>query len=265
MNIGIIGIGFVGNAIMKSFIKHYINVICYDKYKQIGSLNECLITDIIFLCLPTLYNDMEKSYDKKEIEELLLYLFDNKYEGIIIIKSTIEPGTCKKYTLKYNNLKIIHNPEFLSAKTADYDFHNQKHIIIGNTNNISKEDNLKIVNLYKKYYPEAIISSVTSCESESIKIFCNSFYAIKIQFFNELYDLCNKTNCNYNIVKECMLMNGWINKMHTDVPGHDGNISYGGACFPKDTNALLQFMIKKNSMCEILKACIREHDNIRNN
>jgi UDP-glucose 6-dehydrogenase len=75
-----------------------------------------------------------------------------------------------------------------------------------------------------------------------MKIFCNCFYATKIQFFTEIYLLCEKTGCDYNVVKNMMLGNGWINPMHTNVPGNDGNISYGGYCFPKDTNALNEYM-----------------------
>jgi UDP-glucose 6-dehydrogenase len=69
--------------------------------------------------------------------------------------------------------------------------------------------------------------------------------------------------CDYNRVKELMLKNGWINPMHTDVPGPDGELSYGGLCFPKDTNALNQFMKNKGVPNKVLKATIKERNEMR--
>ena len=121
------------------------------------------------------------------------------------------------------------------------------------------------MNLHNKYFFKSIIKICTSNESETMKICVNSFYAVKIQFFNEIFDLCKKTKTDYNMVKELMLNNGWINNQHTDVPSHDGKLSYGGACFPKDTNALLQFMKSNNILHNVLKATINERNVIRNN
>jgi len=97
-----------------------------------------------------------------------------------------------------------------------------------------------------------------------MKIFCNSFYALKIQFFTELYLLTKSNGSNYNNILSMMLKNNWINEMHTNVPGPDGNISYGGLCFPKDTNALNEYMKNKNVTNKVLDACILERNLIRN-
>ena len=97
-----------------------------------------------------------------------------------------------------------------------------------------------------------------------MKLFANSFYSVKIQFFNELYLLCQKTNTNFDIVKDLMLKNNWINPMHTNVPGRDGQLSYGGFCFPKDTNALFAFMNEKQTNCKVLEATIQERNQMRN-
>jgi UDP-glucose 6-dehydrogenase len=97
-----------------------------------------------------------------------------------------------------------------------------------------------------------------------MKIFCNSFYAVKIQFFNELYLVCQKNGANYKKVVDMMLKNGWINPMHTDVPGPDGQLSYGGLCFPKDTNALNEFMKRNDIPNRVLDATIAERNEMRN-
>jgi UDPglucose 6-dehydrogenase len=267
--IAIIGIGFVGEAIMKSLISHNFelnkNLFIYDKYKNggLGSLNDCLIADIIFLALPTPYDTNSKEYDKTSIYDTCENLKKANYDGVIIIKSTIEPETTNKLSEKYPELNIIHNPEFLSAKTACEDFHNQKHIVIGTTVNCNKDKLNNVIKFYTQYYKNAEISLSTSLESESMKIFCNSFYAVKIQFFTELFLLCQSNNCDYNKVKELMFKNNWINPMHTNIPGSDGSISYGGLCFPKDTNALLNYMDNYNIPNSVLKNTILERNEMR--
>lgn len=271
MRIGIIGDGFVGSAIRLSLeSKKFIykeSLFIYDKYKICDytstNLEELLITDIIFLCLPTQYNSIKESYDLTSLEETLEYLNNNNYDGICLIKSTILPNTTKTFSEKYINLKLIHNPEFLSASTAFEDFQNQNHIVLGITNaNMEKEINI-IKEFYTKNYLKANISIMTSTESELMKLSANCFYSVKIQYFTEIYLLCQKLNCSYDTIRKSLLKNGWINPMHTLVPGTDGNISYGGFCFPKDTMALDKYMEKNISPHSVLNSTIKERNIMR--
>ena len=91
MTISVIGLGFVGTAIYESFKQKNVNVIGYDKYKNggFGSLKNCLKTDIIFLCLPTQFSYETHEYDKSAIIEVLTYITDHKYNGLIVLKSTV--------------------------------------------------------------------------------------------------------------------------------------------------------------------------------
>lgn len=262
MRIGIAGIGVVGGAVVKSFEEHKVNIAAYDKYKNIGYFDDILSTDIVFLCLPTLYNYELETYDKSSIREICQLLKENKYQGLVIIKSTVEPTTSQSFADEYD-LNILHNPEFLTAKTAYEDFHYQQHIVIGKTNNITSEKLQPLIDFFKKYYPTAEFSLCNSTESESIKIFCNCFYAVKIQFFNELYLVCQKLGIDYDTVKNTMLKNNWINPMHTQIPGTDGQLSYGGMCFPKDTNALLSFMKINDVPHKVLEATVNERNEMR--
>ena len=264
MNIGIIGLGVVGNSIYSTFKKKNINVMGYDKYNSRGNitkLDEILSCEILFLCLPTPFDEKLKSYNKEALDETMLFLHNKKYNGFILIKSTVEPTVCDNYYNQYNNLKILHNPEFISAISAEKDFENQKYTLIGKTN-IDENINM-VIDFYKKYFININIIINTSLETEVTKIAANSFYATKIQYFNEIYDLCNKTNCNYNIVRDMMLESGWINKMHTNVPGSDGKFSYGGMCFPKDTSAYYNFLKKNSEYYEIAKATVEQNKSIR--
>ena len=295
--IGIVGLGVLGTAIRETF-ETFPNAFikCYDKYKKqsinkkntiyCNTIKQLLECNIIFLCLPTLFDDEKKEFDKKEIynvcNELALY----NYKGIIILKSTVEPKTTenisKKYKAIYPYFIIVHSPEFLSENTATEDFKNQKHIIfgivdnnIGNNidNNIdnknefinnNKYDTVSyLLDVFEYFFQKSKISICSSNESESMKIFCNSFYASKIQIFTEYKLLCDKINIDYNNVKDLMLSNNWINPMHTQVPGHDGKISFGGNCFPKDIKALNEVFKKMNISNKVISSVIEENKEMR--
>jgi len=263
--VSIIGLGFVGGSMLKSFeINKVPNLNGYDKYKNggVGSFDECLKSDFIFLALPTPFSYLTNTYDKSAIFETCELLEKNNYKGVIVLKSTVEPETTDKLSNKFN-LEFIHNAEFLTARTAFEDFHNQEHIVLGKGKTCSDSNYNKVKDFYAKYYPKAEISCCSALESESMKSFVNCFYSVKIQFFNELYLLCQKNGSDYNKVVELMLKNKWINPMHTNVPGPDGKLSYGGLCFPKDTNALVQYMQDSNTPHEVLEATISERNKMR--
>jgi UDPglucose 6-dehydrogenase len=269
LNVGIIGLGFVGNAIYQSLkIKGLIdnkNLFIYDKYKNggIGKFEDCLNTEIAFLALPTQYDYLLGEYDKTSIYAICDQLEKNNYNGTIVLKSTVEPETSDKLSSKYPGLSFIHNPEFLTARTAIEDFHNQSHIVLGQGKNCSEVQLNLVRDFYQSLFPKAEISLCTSLESESMKIFCNTFYAVKVQYFTELYLICQKNGSDYDKIRDMMLKNGWINKMHTVIPGPDGQLSYGGLCFPKDTNALLKYMDKLNTDNKVLKATVEERNDMR--
>jgi len=269
IKITICGLGFVGSSMYKSFnnkgMEENINLFGYDKYKNggIGDLENLLISDIIFLALPTQYVHAIGCYDKSAIYDTCDYLMDNNFNGVIVIKSTVEPETTNALSVKYKKLQFIHNPEFLTARTAYEDFHNQSHIILGKPDECDCEKLNIVETFYSTYYPDATISVCTALESESVKIFCNCFYSIKVQFFTELFLLTKQNNSDYDKIISIMIKNNWINPNHTTVPGPDGQISYGGLCFPKDTNALNKYMEKYSSPNGILLSCINERNDMR--
>jgi len=269
MKLSIIGLGFVGSAIQHSVLqKGFIvdeSLFLYDKYKEggIGSLQQCIDSDLLFLCLPTPFDPSKNQYDKSSIMECSEQLSSLGYKGVIILKSTVEPETTDLLSNKFPALQFIHNPEFLTARTANQDFHNQTHVVLGKPNSLSNKVYDPLVQFYSTYYPTALISKCSSVESESMKIFCNTFYSIKVQFFTELQQLCEKNGTDYNVIRSLMLSNKWIHPMHTVIPGPDGQISYGGACFPKDSNALLEYMKKIDSPHALLEASIKERNEMR--
>jgi UDPglucose 6-dehydrogenase len=265
ITVGIAGLGVVGCALQNVFTEKKIMVKGYDKYKKIGSPEDLLEVDIAFLALPTPYSKDLNAYDKSALEEVLSFLYEKRFKGLVVIKSTVEPGATQKFSNIYN-VRIVHNPEFLTARTAEADFRDQEHIVIGGKT-LENDDVRLLRQFYQHFWPNAKISVCTYEESECMKISVNAFYAVKIQFFNEIYDLCQQhaPYLSYDRVLQMMLANGWISPHHTQCPGHDGQLSYGGMCFPKDTNALLQEMIRRGSHHKVLQATIEERDEMRKN
>ncbi len=270
-SVGIVGLGVLGTAILETLKLFNIPIKCYDKYKNVissdmyDSLNKLIDCNFIYLCLPTPYVESLGAYDKLELYNVIDELDIYNYSGLIIIKSTVEPNTTENIVSKYPKLKIIHNPEFLTARTATIDFINQKHIVLGIPSILVNKDYEIIVKFYKTYFPDAKLSICNSKESECMKIACNSFYATKIQFFTEIKLLCDKLDIDYNNVKDLMLNNEWINPMHTNIPGPDGKLSFGGACFPKDTRALNSFMQNNDIPNQVLNAVVEENKKMRGN
>lgn len=261
--IGVIGLGFVGGAIKDVFAERGYTVKGYDLYKESDEMHDVVKCDLIFLCLPTVFSSARKEYNKKALISSCAALKEHNYSGPLLIKCTVEPGTTAALSKQFPTLKLVHNPEFLTAATAKSDFENQDHIVIGASSAVDDADVQIMTSFYQQAFPGAQISHCTSTESESMKIFANSFYAVKIQFFNEMYALCQKTGADYNKVRDMILKNGWVNPMHTNVPGTDGGLSYGGLCFPKDTNALLHKMRSFGTPSKVLEATIEERNSMR--
>lgn len=266
--IGICGVGMVGQAMMQSLqMKGWergVNLFGYDKYKDSFDPFEALLkTQIVFLALPTLFDESTQSYQLDSLDESIGLLKKHAYQGLIVIKSTVQPQTTALFT-RIHELDIVHNPEFLTARTALEDFNHQNHVVLGWD---GAPDNIKfcrLVDLYHLYYTPEHLTICTSAESESMKLFANSFYAVKVQFFTELYLLCQTMGVNYEVIRHMILLNGWVNPMHTVIPGPDGQYSYGGMCLPKDTKALTGLMEQFKVPCDVIRAAVREQELMRN-
>ena len=133
-NIGIVGVGYVGGAVRHWFENLYrrpVELFLYDRYKEIGSLRE--VSDharTVFVCVPTPYRERGRGYDDSAIDETLRSL---KKPNVVVIKSTVLPGSTERFQKKFPRHTILFSPEFLVAKTANDDFVNPQRQIIGYT------------------------------------------------------------------------------------------------------------------------------------
>lgn len=255
MKIGIVGNGFVGNAIYQNF-KDKVETRVYDikEEKRLNTLAEVVDTNFVFVCLPTPMKsngECDTSFINNFFDEIVL----KHSSPLFIIKSTVPIGTTNKLCELREELRIIHNPEFLTAVNAVEDFRNSDRNIIGG----NQKWCLELRDFYLKYFPNIPIQIVTSNESETIKYFCNSFLAAKVAFFNNLYQICKKLDMNFDSVKDGVTSDKRIGNSHTKVPGPDGLMGFGGYCFPKDINALIN-TLKQQKIDDSLFSTVWEYN-----
>ena len=255
VNAGIVGNGFVGNAVYQNLRdKVKCKVFDVDKNRCLSSLEEVIQQDFIFVCLPT---PMRKdgSCDLSILDNFFEDLPDN-LTGTFIIKSTVPVGTTKKYTERHN---VIHNPEFLTARNAVEDYAKAERNIVGGNSELCVD----FIAFFDACFPKIPSIIVTSDESEAIKYFSNVFLAYKVAYFNKIFDFCKATNMNYNSVRQGVTGDSRIGKSHTQVPGIDNDRGFGGTCFPKDLNSLITQFEEHGVNADMLKEIWLYNEEIR--
>ena len=183
-------------------------------------------------------------------------------QTIFVIKSTVPIGTTDNLCEKFNPLKIIHSPEFLTARSAAIDFITPSRNIVG-----GEEENgtLTIKKLYEERFPGVTCHVMKSKESEFVKYFANCFFATKVSFFNEMFLLSDKLNLSWDKILGGVMSDGRIGISHYQVPGHDNDFGFGGTCFPKDINAFIETFEKFDIDPVILKAAWNRNLSVRKN
>ena len=154
---------------------------------------------------------------------------------IVAIKSTIPPGTTNRLNKECKNISVIFNPEFLTEANFIDDFKNQNRIIIGG----SKTATTKLRQVYSLVFPNVPIIKTGSKTAEMVKYMTNTFLATKVSFANEMFEICESLGIDYDKVVEYSTYDERLGKSHWAVPGPDGHYGFGGSCFPKDINALI--------------------------
>ncbi len=178
---------------------------------------------------------------------------------IVVIKSTIPPGTTEMLNNEYSNLDIVFNPEFLTEANAVEDYKNQNRIIVGG----ERPGSTKVKQIFAKAFPKVPIIKTSSTIAEMIKYVTNTFLATKVSFANEMYQICQGLNIDYDKVIEYARYDERLGNSHWSVPGPDGDFGYGGHCFPKDIAALRY--IAENLMIDttVLNSAIQKNNQVR--
>ena len=256
MIVGIIGMGYVGTALKEGFKNHH-KILTYDLRVELSLCDsiDSLVSkaELIFLCLPTPMNrDGSCNIDIVENTINTVNQVVKKYnkEIVVVIKSTIPPGTTEKLNNKNENIDIIFNPEFLTEANFIEDFKNQNKIILGGP----RPATTLVKQFYTKIFPKSKIIKTGSTYAEMVKYFTNTFLASKVSFANEMKLICDQLSIDYDKVVEYAIYDERLGKTHWAVPGPDGKLGFGGSCFPKDINALINVASDLGVDSKVLKS-----------
>ena len=266
MNVGIIGNGFVGNAVYQN-VRDKVETKIYDvdKNRSLNTFDEVLQQELIFVCVPTPMK-VDGSCDLSILEKLFEDISNKNLEILeertFVIKSTIPIGTTKKLAEKYPLLWIVHNPEFLTARNAVNDLAKADRTVIGGDSTLTS----RVAKLYWGYVYYGEDHNIIQCssdESEAIKYFSNTFLAYKVAYFNKVYDVCEKLGMDYKNLRKGITTDPRIGESHTQVPGIDKDRGFGGTCFPKDLNSLIHQMESHDINADMLTEVWLYNESIR--
>tara|TARA_B100000212_G_scaffold341272_1_gene323981 strand:+ start:961 stop:1809 length:849 start_codon:yes stop_codon:yes gene_type:complete len=260
MKVGIIGYGFVGKSIANGF-KPNVEVYKVDP-KLSTDISDLKIfnPDVIFICVPTPMNN-DSTQDISAVMQTIKDIKKYNFKSLIVLKSTVLPNYLEDIKSYIPN--IVFNPEFLREKFAKQDFINANLIVFGGEKTYCQQ----LAKIYSKYTKcknkEYIFTDLIA--ASLIKYTINSFLATKVTFFNELNSLFNETGTksSWKEFVNAITKDPRIGNSHMSVPGNDGRLGYGGACFPKDTYALLEYSKNLDSHLELLKSSIMINNKIR--
>lgn len=216
--IGIIGFGMVGQAVARGFDR--IDKFIVDPEHSTNTIQDLLVKKpkAIFVCVPTDADDPEFALLTGVLDQLAIY------DGLVIVKSTALPHVLE-------SRPIVYNPEFLTRATAHWDFQFPCFLLLGGDR---AQEALEFYRSYSNVNTKKVF--LTDIKTASLcKYMMNSFYATKVTFMNQFYDVAKDLGCDWSKITNILSAQPWMGTHHFQVPGPDGHRGFGGPCLPKDT------------------------------
>lgn len=251
MKIGIIGYGHVGKA-MQGLFK---DAVIYDTGLNIGSKEEINGCDVAFVCVPTPLGE-GGACDTRIVEEVIAWL----EVKAIVLRSTVYVGFTDEMTEKYGK-KIVFQPEYYGETVAHpfADLNERKWLSFGGTP--------EAIRWAIKAYQTVMNSNVRIYQAdaksvEMAKYMENAFFATKVTFCNEMYDIAKKLGANYDLAREVWIADPRIGASHTFV--YDDARGYGGSCLPKDMASIIRQAEENGVDATLLKSVVKKNGMLKN-
>jgi len=245
--IAIVGTGMVGGALDRAFKTQGIDAGLYDPPKGFSDPSVLAAADVIFIAVPTPFYLDGSGFDDSFLRAAINAI--PKHGKTIVLKSTILPGTTEHLQDAYPQHRILFNPEFLTETTVDFDMQHPNRQIVGYTP-ASRRDAELVMGLLPRAQFEKIVPARAA---ELVKYFGNAFYALKVAYANQMYDVCVKLGVDYETVKECAKAEPMVGERHLEI-FHKGYRGYGGKCLPKDTRSIVKLAESLGVDLSLLKA-----------
>jgi len=253
MKIAVVGCGFVGRAVINGFR----NVVCAVDPVMGTKISDIKEADVIFICVPTpmgVGGAVDVSIVRSVLQET------THLNALMVLKSTVPPNYVQEFADEYE--KFVYNPEFLTEANAFDDFLNP----ISNVYGGKPEYTALLEKIYKDYSncTEANTYHMTAVEASFVKYLDNTFLATKVMFMNQFFDVVQKTDANYDVIKTAVINDKRIGSSHMNVPGHDGRKGYGSACYSKDVPAFINYATSVGVKISILREGWNSNCEVRN-
>ena len=261
-NVGIIGYGFVGQDLAYGFspVAH-VRIYDVDPLKCQNDFAETVNrSDVLFVSVPTPMNS-DGTINLNIVNDVFEKINNasERKDNVVVLKSTVVPGTTEVLVEKYPSLNIVFNPEFLTERKAKFDFLNQSRIVLGG----DYKSIQKVVGLYVERFQHCNFVRTDCKTAEFIKYFGNVFFALKVSFANEMKMFADKLGISWEEALYGFLADGRVADSHMHVPGPDGRPGFGGSCFPKDLNAFISLADSMGVNMNTLKAAWQTNLEIR--
>lgn len=246
--IGIWGLGEMGEVMRSHFERRGRPLRVYDETRNLGSPSSINEADVIFICVPTPYHPV-RGFDDEALESAVSLIEGSK---IIVIKSTVLPGTTEAYQVRYSQHCFLFNPEFMRKAHARTDFLRPDRQLIGYTAQSRHLSESILAMLPAAPY----VRMMSAREAEMAKYMTNAYLALKVTFANEMFDLASALDIDYTVVRDAVAADLRIGSSHMEV-SQDGYRGFGNESLGKDAKALLEFSDRLQVPLRLLRTADR--------